>query len=59
MIDAKQFRKEGFIYDSLENYTDLIDFEKFKDIKSKIDNKNIKRFSKYDYWYRKRRNIHR
>jgi Rps23 Pro-64 3,4-dihydroxylase Tpa1-like proline 4-hydroxylase len=52
MIDAKQFRKEGFIYDSLENYTDLIDFEKFKDIKSKIDNKNIKRFSKYDYWYK-------
>ena len=52
MIDVKQFRKEGFIYDSLENYTDLIDFEKFKDIKSKIDNKNIKRFSKYDYWYK-------
>ncbi len=52
MIDTKTFREQGYLIDSLENYTDLIDFEKFKDLKSKIDNKNIKRFSRYDYWYK-------
>jgi Rps23 Pro-64 3,4-dihydroxylase Tpa1-like proline 4-hydroxylase len=52
MIDIKTFREQGYLLDSLENYTDLINFEKFKDIKSKIDNKNIKRFSRYDYWYK-------
>jgi len=52
MIDVKQFREEGYIYDSLENYKDLINFSEFVDIKSKIDEKNIKRFSKYDYWYK-------
>jgi Rps23 Pro-64 3,4-dihydroxylase Tpa1-like proline 4-hydroxylase len=52
MIDNKTFREQGYLLDSLENYTDLIDFAKFKDIKSKIDNQNIKRFSRYDYWYK-------
>lgn len=52
MIDVQKFRNDGYLLDSLENYTDLIDFEKFKDIKSKIDDKNIKRFSRYDYWYK-------
>jgi Rps23 Pro-64 3,4-dihydroxylase Tpa1-like proline 4-hydroxylase len=52
MIDIKKFREDGYLLDSLENYKDLIDFTKFKDIKSKIDNKDIKRFSRYDYWYK-------
>jgi Rps23 Pro-64 3,4-dihydroxylase Tpa1-like proline 4-hydroxylase len=52
MIDTKTFREQGYLLDSLENYTELIDFEKFKSLKSKIDNKNIKRFSRYDYWYK-------
>ena len=52
MVDIEKFREHGYLLDSLENYTDLIDFTKFKDIKSNIDNKNIKRFSKYDYWYK-------
>jgi Rps23 Pro-64 3,4-dihydroxylase Tpa1-like proline 4-hydroxylase len=52
MMDVEKFREQGYLLDSLENYTDLIDFKKFKDIKSNIDNKNIKRFSKYDYWYK-------
>jgi Rps23 Pro-64 3,4-dihydroxylase Tpa1-like proline 4-hydroxylase len=52
MVDIEKFREQGYLLDSLENYTDLIDFAKFKDIKSNIDNKNIKRFSKYDYWYK-------
>lgn len=52
MIDVKQFREQGYIYDSLENYKELINFSEFIDIKSKIDEKNIKRFSRYDYWYK-------
>jgi len=52
MMDVQKFRNDGYLLDSLENYTDLIDLEKFKVIKSKIDNKNIKRFSRYDYWYK-------
>jgi Rps23 Pro-64 3,4-dihydroxylase Tpa1-like proline 4-hydroxylase len=52
MIDVEKFREQGYLLDSLENYTDLINFAGFKDIKSKIDNKNIKRFSRYDYWYK-------
>jgi Rps23 Pro-64 3,4-dihydroxylase Tpa1-like proline 4-hydroxylase len=52
MIDIEKFREDGYLLDSLENYNDLIDLEKFKDIKLKIDNKNIKRFSRYDYWYK-------
>ena len=52
MIDVKQYREEGFIYDSIENYSNLIDFNKFKDIKSKIDTINYKVPSKYDYWYK-------
>lgn len=52
MIDVQKFRNDGYLLDSLENYTDLIDLEKIKHIKSKIDNKNIKRFSRYDYWYK-------
>jgi Rps23 Pro-64 3,4-dihydroxylase Tpa1-like proline 4-hydroxylase len=52
MIDIQQFREQGYVCDSLENYSDLINFNDFVDLKSKIDNKNIKRFSKYDYWYK-------
>lgn len=52
MIDVKKFREDGYLYDSLENYSNLTAFQKFIDIKSKIDEKNIKRHSKYDYWYK-------
>lgn len=52
MIGVKQFREQGYIYDSLENYKELFSFEEFLSIKSKIDEKNIKRYSKYDYWYK-------
>ncbi len=52
MIDVTQYRTEGFLYDSLKNYTNLIDFDKFKEIKSFIDEKEFKRHSKYDYWFK-------
>lgn len=52
MIDIKQYREEGYLYDSLENYTDYFNFDDFKKIKEFIDSKNIKRHSQYDYWYK-------
>ena len=52
MIDIETFKKQGYLYDSLENYTDLIPFNEFVNVKSKIDEKDIKRYSKYDYWYK-------
>lgn len=50
MIDVKQFREQGYIYDSLENYTDFINFDDFKKVKEVIDSKNIIRHSRFDYW---------
>lgn len=52
MIDVKQYREQGYLYDSLENYTDLFSFKDFKEVKNFIDSNNIKRYSRYDYWYK-------
>lgn len=53
MIDVKQFREQGYIYDSLENYSELIDFDAFKEVKKGIDAQgDIKRYSRYDYWFK-------
>ena len=41
MITKDKFSNEGFIYDSLENYQDIFDLQKFKEIKSEIDKKNV------------------
>jgi hypothetical protein len=50
MIDVKQYRETGYLYDSLENYTDLFSFEDFKEVKNFIDSTNIRRYARYDYW---------
>jgi Rps23 Pro-64 3,4-dihydroxylase Tpa1-like proline 4-hydroxylase len=52
MIDIQQFREEGYLYDSLENYSEFINFDDFKKIKEIIDSKNIIRYSRFDYWYK-------
>ena len=52
MIDVEKFRTEGYLYDSMENYFSIINFEDYKNLKLKIDEKDIKRFAKYDYWYK-------
>jgi Rps23 Pro-64 3,4-dihydroxylase Tpa1-like proline 4-hydroxylase len=52
MIEIAKFREQGYLYDSLENYTDLFSFEDFKEIKSFIDSNDIKRYSRYDYWFK-------
>jgi len=52
MIDVKQFREQGYIYDSLENYSELIDINDFLKIKELIDSKNLIRHSTFDYWYK-------
>ena len=51
MIDIQQFREQGFIYDDIRNYSELINFEDIKTIKDKIDSIPYKRYSKYDYWF--------
>jgi hypothetical protein len=51
MIDIQQFREQGFIYDDIRNYSDLINFDDIKFIKDKIDSIPYKRYSKYDYWF--------
>jgi len=50
MIDVQKFREEGYLYDSLENYKNFLDFDNFKKIKDLIDSKNIIRHSRFDYW---------
>lgn len=52
MISVEKFKQDGYLYDSLENYTELIPFVDMQNVKSLIDEKNIKRYSKYDYWYK-------
>lgn len=51
MIDIQKFREQGFIYDSIENYSEFINFDDIKSIKEKIDLIPYKRYSKYDYWF--------
>ena len=51
MIDVQKFREEGFIYDDIRNYSELINFDDIKNIKQKIDLIPYKRYSKYDYWF--------
>ena len=52
MITKDKFRNEGFIYDSLENYQDIFDLQKFKEIKSEIDKINFYRNSRFVYEYK-------
>ena len=52
MIDVKQFREQGYIYESIENYSDLINFQDYKLVKSKIDSIDYKIPSRYDYFYK-------
>ena len=51
MIDIQKYREEGFIYDDIRNYSELINFDDIKNIKEKIDLIPYKRYSKYDYWF--------
>jgi Rps23 Pro-64 3,4-dihydroxylase Tpa1-like proline 4-hydroxylase len=51
MESVENYRNNGYIYDKLENYSELIDFNEFKEIKKYIDNNNFIRHSRYDYWY--------
>ncbi len=52
MIEIQKFREQGYIYDSMENYSDLISFDDVKNIKKTIDSIDYKIPSKYDYWYK-------
>jgi Rps23 Pro-64 3,4-dihydroxylase Tpa1-like proline 4-hydroxylase len=52
MEDVENYRNNGYIYGKLEDYSDLIDLDAFKQIKNYIDNTNFVRHSKYDYWFK-------
>lgn len=52
MLHKEKYREEGFLYDSIENYNSFIDITKYKQIKDLLDNFDIKKLSKYDYWYK-------
>jgi Rps23 Pro-64 3,4-dihydroxylase Tpa1-like proline 4-hydroxylase len=52
MEDVENYRNNGYIYGKLEDYSDLIDLDGFKQIKNYIDNTNFVRHSKYDYWFK-------
>jgi Rps23 Pro-64 3,4-dihydroxylase Tpa1-like proline 4-hydroxylase len=50
MESIENYRNSGYIYGKLEDYSELIDLDGFKQIKNYIDNTNFVRYSRYDYW---------
>ena len=52
MESIENYRNNGYIYGSLEDYSDLIDLDGFKQIKDYIDGVNFIRHSRYDYWFK-------
>ncbi len=52
MESVENYRNTGYIYGSLEDYSNLIDLDGFKQIKDYIDGANFVRHSRYDYWFK-------
>lgn len=52
MESIENYRNSGYIYGKLEDYSELIDLDGFKQIKDYIDNTNFVRHSRYDYWFK-------
>ena len=52
MENIENYRNNGYIYGSLEDYSDLIDLDGVKDIKKYVDTTNFVRNSRYDYWFK-------
>jgi Rps23 Pro-64 3,4-dihydroxylase Tpa1-like proline 4-hydroxylase len=52
MESVENYRNNGYIYGKLEDYSELIDLDGFKQIKNYIDNTNFVRHSRYDYWFK-------
>ena len=50
MDSVENYRNNGYIYGNLEDYSELINLDEFKQVKDYIDNTNFVRHSKYDYW---------
>tara|TARA_R110000824_G_scaffold380701_4_gene573178 strand:- start:15 stop:791 length:777 start_codon:yes stop_codon:yes gene_type:complete len=51
MKDRKQFFKDGFIFDKLDNYQDIFDYELMKELKTEVNDVNVSRGSRYIYEY--------
>jgi Rps23 Pro-64 3,4-dihydroxylase Tpa1-like proline 4-hydroxylase len=52
MESVENYRNNGYIYGSLEDYSELINLDGFKQIKDYIDSVNFLRNSRYDYWFK-------
>jgi len=52
MESIENYRNSGYLYGNLEDYSELIDLDGFKQIKDYIDNTNFVRHSRYDYWFK-------
>jgi Rps23 Pro-64 3,4-dihydroxylase Tpa1-like proline 4-hydroxylase len=52
MESIENYKNSGYLYGNLEDYSELIDLDGFKQIKDYIDNTNFVRHSRYDYWFK-------
>ena len=52
MIDKNEFRETGYVYDSIENYSELIDVDEYKNCIKKLMSFNLKRHSVREYWFK-------
>jgi len=52
MESVENYRNNGYIYGSLEDYSELINLDGFKQVKDYIDSVNFVRHSRYDYWFK-------
>ncbi len=52
MKSVENYRNNGYIYGSLEDYSELINLDGFKQVKDYIDSVNFVRHSRYDYWFK-------
>ena len=51
MIDKIEFREKGYLYDSMENYSELIDVDGYKNWAKRLIGFNLRRHSVREYWY--------
>ena len=52
MIDKIEFREKGYLYDSMENYSELIDVDGYKNWAKTLLSFNLKRHSVREYWFK-------
>ena len=51
VIGKDEFREKGYLYDSMENYSDLINFDEYKNWVDSLMSHNLIRNSIREYWF--------